>query len=452
MSWVTPPSRLNADTIAAIATAPGRGGIGVVRVSGPQAPSIAQALIGKLPQARLATLANFLDADASVIDQGIALYFAAPHSFTGEDVLELQGHGGPAVMQRLLGRCLEGGARIAEPGEFTRRAFLNDKLDLAQAESVADLIDASSTQAAKSAMRSLQGEFSREIHALVRALIDLRMLVEATLDFPEEEIDFLEAAHAKQKLATIREQLERVVTRAKQGALLREGLQVVLIGQPNVGKSSLLNRLAGEEVAIVTPVAGTTRDTVREEIQIEGIPLHIIDTAGLRETLDEVEKIGIARTWAAVEKAQLALVIIDAARGQEEEDEAILRKLPTGLPVLHVYNKIDLVGESPHAAQEGEAVYLSAKTGAGLEILRDRLLQLAGWQPAEEGVYLARERHLHALAAAKNSLEKAGQNWQQLELLAEELKLAQNALARITGEFSADDLLGEIFSRFCIGK
>lgn len=452
MSWVTPPSLSNADTIAAVATAPGRGGIGVVRVSGPQAPTIAQALIGTLPQPRLATLANFLDKDSSEIDQGIALYFAAPHSFTGEDVLELQGHGGPAVMQRLLARCLEAGARIAEPGEFTRRAYLNDKLDLAQAESVADLIDAASVQAAKSAMRSLQGEFSREIHALVQGLIDLRMLVEATLDFPEEEIDFLEAAQAKQKLAVIREQLERVLNRAKQGALLREGLQVVLIGQPNVGKSSLLNRLAGEEVAIVTPVAGTTRDTVREEIQIEGIPLHIIDTAGLRETQDEVEKIGIARTWAAVEKAQLALVIIDAARGQAAADEAILSTLPSGLPVLRVYNKIDLVGETPHAAQDGEAVYLSAKTGAGLEILHDRLLQLAGWQPAEEGVYLARERHLQALTAAKNSLGKAEQNWQQLELLAEELKFAQNALGRITGEFSADDLLGEIFSRFCIGK
>lgn len=452
MSWVTPPSQSNADTIAAIATAPGCGGIGVVRVSGPQAPSIAQALIGKLPPPRLATLANFLDTDASVIDQGIALYFAAPHSFTGEDVLELQGHGGPAVMQRLLTRCLEAGARIAEPGEFTRRAYLNDKLDLAQAESVADLIDAASVQAAKSAMRSLQGEFSREIHALVQSLIDLRMLVEATLDFPEEEIDFLEAAHAKEKLAAIRGQLERVLSRAKLGALLREGLQVVLIGQPNVGKSSLLNRLAGEEVAIVTPVAGTTRDTVREEILIEGIPLHIIDTAGLREAQDEVEKIGIARTWAAVQKAQIALVIIDAARGQAAADEAILRKLPSGLPVLRVYNKIDLVGGMPHAARDGEAVYLSAKTGAGLEILHDRLLQLAGWQAAEEGVYLARERHLQALNAAKGSLENAGQNWRQLELLAEELKLAQRALARITGEFSADDLLGEIFSRFCIGK
>jgi len=453
MSWVTPPpSPPNADTIAAIATAPGRAGIGVVRVSGAQVTAIAQALIGKLPPPRLATLANFIEADGSVIDQGIALYFVAPHSFTGEDVLELQGHGGPAVMQRVLARCLEAGARMAQPGEFTRRAYLNDKLDLAQAESVADLIDASSAQAAKSAMRSLQGEFSREIHTLVQGLIDLRMLVEATLDFPEEEIDFLEAAHAKQKLAAICEQLQRVLNKAKQGALLREGLQVVLIGQPNVGKSSLLNRLAGDEVAIVTPVAGTTRDTVREEIQIEGIPLHIIDTAGLRETQDEVEKIGIARTWAAVGKAQLALVIIDAVRGQAAEDQAILHKLPSGLPVLRVYNKIDLVGEAPHLARDGEAVYLSAKTGEGLALLHDRLLQLAGWQAGEEGVYTARERHLQALYSAKLKLEIAEKNWQQLELLAEELKLAQHALSSITGEFSADDLLGEIFSRFCIGK
>ena len=422
------------------------------RVSGVEVTAIAQALIGKLPPPRLATLANFIEADGSVIDQGIALYFAAPHSFTGEDVLELQGHGGPAVMQRLLARCLEVGARMAQPGEFTRRAYLNDKLDLAQAESVADLIDASSAQAAKSAMRSLQGEFSREIHTLVQSLIDLRMLVEATLDFPEEEIDFLEAAHAKQKLAAIREQLQRALNKAKQGALLREGLQVVLIGQPNVGKSSLLNRLAGDEVAIVTPVAGTTRDTLREEIQIEGIPLHIIDTAGLRETQDEVEKIGVARTWAAVEKAQLALVIIDAVRGQAAEDDAILRKLPNELSVLRVYNKIDLVGEAPHPARDGEAVYLSAKTGEGLALLHDRLLQLAGWQAAEEGVYTARERHLQALYNAKLSLETAEKNWQKLELLAEELKLAQNALSSITGEFSADDLLGEIFSRFCIGK
>lgn len=438
------------DTIAAIATAPGRGGIGVVRVSGPRVPDIALAILGRDPQARRALLADFKGASGDVIDQGIALFFPGPHSFTGEHVLELQGHGGPAVLQLLLSRCLQLGARLAEPGEFTRRAFLNDKLDLAQAESVADLIDAATAQAAKSAMRSLHGEFSREVHGLVDALIDLRMLVEATLDFPEEEIDFLEAAHAREKLASVREKLERVLLRAKQGSLLREGLQVVLIGQPNVGKSSLLNRLAGEEVAIVTPVAGTTRDTVREEIQIDGIPLHIIDTAGLRDTADEVERIGIARTWAAVEKANLALVIIDAASGLAAEDETILRALPAGLPVLRVYNKIDLVDEAPRG--DGESVHLSAKTGAGLELLHDRLLQMAGWQQAGEDVFMARERHVRALLEARERTGAADQRWQQLELLAEELKLAQNALNAITGEFTPDDLLGEIFSRFCIGK
>ena len=438
------------DTIAAIATAPGRGGIGVVRVSGPRVPDIALAILGREPAPRRAQLADFKDAGGEIIDQGIALFFPAPHSFTGEQVLELQGHGGPAVLQLLLARCLKLGARLAEPGEFTRRAYLNDKLDLAQAESVADLIDAATTQAAKSAMRSLHGDFSREVHGLVDGLIDLRMLVEATLDFPEEEIDFLEAAHAREKLATVREKLEQVLHRAKQGSLLREGLQVVLIGQPNVGKSSLLNRLAGEEVAIVTPVAGTTRDTVREEIQIDGIPLHIIDTAGLRETADEVEKIGIARTWAAVDRANLALVIIDAARGLAAEDEAILRRLPAGLPVLRVFNKIDLVNDVPRLDADG--VHLSAKSGAGLDLLHDRLLEMAGWEQTGEDVFMARERHLRALKEARERLGNADQRWQQLELLAEELKLAQNALNAITGEFSSDDLLGEIFSRFCIGK
>ncbi len=438
------------DTIAAIATAPGRGGIGVVRVSGPRVPDIALAILGREPAPRRAQLADFKDAGGEIIDQGIALFFPAPHSFTGEQVLELQGHGGPAVLQLLLARCLKLGARLAEPGEFTRRAYLNDKLDLAQAESVADLIDAATTQAAKSAMRSLHGDFSREVHGLVDGLIDLRMLVEATLDFPEEEIDFLEAAHAREKLATVREKLEQVLQRAKQGSLLREGLQVVLVGQPNVGKSSLLNRLAGEEVAIVTPVAGTTRDTVREEIQIDGIPLHIIDTAGLRETADEVEKIGIARTWAAVDRANLALVIIDAARGLAPEDEAILRRLPAGLPVLRVFNKIDLVNDAPRLDAAG--VHLSAKNGAGLDLLHDRLLEMAGWEQTGEDVFMARERHLRALKEARERLGNADQRWQQLELLAEELKLAQNALNAITGEFSSDDLLGEIFSRFCIGK
>lgn len=446
------PKRLKDDTIAAIATAPGRGGIGVVRVSGPHVSAIAQAILGKLPSARHAHLANFLDSNGETIDQGIALYFSSPHSFTGEDVIELQGHGGPAVLQILLARCLALGARLAAPGEFTRRAYLNDKLDLAQAESVADLIDAASTQAARSAMRSLQGDFSRQIRSLVDALINLRMLVEATLDFPEEEVDFLEAAQAKQKLETIHGQLNDIFRRAKQGALLREGLQVALIGQPNVGKSSLLNRLAGDEIAIVTAVAGTTRDTVREQIQLEGIPLHLIDTAGLRETNDEVEKIGITRTWAAIEKADLALIIIDAAKGMSAEDRLIIEKLPSKQPVLQIYNKADLLQEIPHIENQENSIFLSAKTGLGVEKLHQRILEIAGWQQTGESTFMARERHIRALNEADKHLIQADQCWQQLELLAEELNLAQKALNSITGEFSADDLLGEIFSRFCIGK
>jgi tRNA modification GTPase len=439
-----------ADTIAAIATAPGRGAIGVVRVSGPATRAIAQGILGRIPAPRHATLADFLDAQGEVLDQGIAFFLPAPHSFTGEDVLELQGHGGPAVLQLVLTRCLALGARLAEPGEFTRRAYLNDKLDLAQAESVADLIEAATAQAARSALRSLRGDFSREVGALRDALIDLRMLVEATLDFPEEELEFLEAAHAREKLTALRQQLDAVFARARQGSLLREGLHVVLIGRPNVGKSSLLNRLAGQEVALVTPIAGTTRDTVRELIQLDGIPVHIIDTAGLRETTDEVERLGIARTWAAVEKANIALLVTEAGTGPAAEDEAILARLPAGLPVLRVVNKIDLLGEAPRLAEE--TVYLSAKTGAGIELLRRRLLALAGWQETGEGVFMARARHLEALTRARAHLEAADTHWQELELMAEELKLAHNALATLTGEFTPDDLLGEIFARFCIGK
>ncbi len=439
-----------ADTIAAIATPPGRGGIGVVRISGPKAPDIALAILGRDPPARHALLADFREANGEIIDRGIALFFPAPHSFTGEHVLELQGHGGPAVLGLLLQRCLKLGARLAEPGEFTRRAYLNDKLDLAQAEAVADLIDAATSQAARSAMRSLSGAFSREVNALVEALIELRMLLEATLDFPDEEVDFLEAAHARERLVSVSEKLEAVLRRARQGHLLRAGLQVVLIGQPNVGKSSLLNRLAGEEVAIVTPVAGTTRDTVREEIQLEGIPLHIIDTAGLRDTADEVERIGIARTWAAVAKADLVILLIDAVRGVAPEDEAILLRLPEKLPVLRVFNKIDLLGEA--AREDAAGIHLSAKTGAGLDLLHHRLLEVAGWEQAGEDVFMARERHLRALESARAHLAAAARAWEALELLAEELKLAQNALGTITGEFTPDDLLGEIFSRFCIGK
>ncbi len=444
--------RLKDDTICAVATAAGRGGIGVVRVSGPQVAFIAQAILGQTPAPRRVHLANFCDHKGETIDQGIALYFSTPNSFTGEDVLELQGHGGPAVLQTILKRCIELGARLAEPGEFTQRAYINDKVDLAQAESVADLINASSEQAARSAMRSLQGEFSKQINGLVEALINLRMLVESTLDFPEEEIDFLEAAHAKEKLNVIDQQIKDVLKVAKQGALLREGVQVVLIGQPNVGKSSLLNRLAGEEIAIVTAVAGTTRDMIRKEISVAGIPLHLIDTAGLRETVDEVESIGIARTWATIAKADLALVILDAQQGLTEADKAIIKSLPESLPILHVFNKTDLLQDTPKEDNANLHIYLSAKTGMGIEKLQHHLLEIAGWEQMGEGVFMARERHIRALNKASEQISQANQSWQQLEILAEELTQAQKALSTITGEFTADDLLGEIFSRFCIGK
>ncbi len=444
----------SADVIAAIATAPGRAAIGVVRVSGPNLEALAQSLLGKVPAPRHAALCDFLDENRGTIDHGIALYFPAPHSYTGEEVLELQGHGGPAVMQLLLRRCLALGARLAEPGEFTKRAFLNDMLDLAQAESVADLIDASTGEAAKSALRSLQGAFSTEVNALTKSLIELRTLVEATLDFPEEDIEFLEQANAVGKLRAIQAQLEKVLLAARQGSILREGISVVLAGRPNVGKSSLLNRLAGEDVAIVTSVPGTTRDAIRQAIEIEGVPLHVIDTAGLRETKDEVEKMGIARTWAAIEKADAVLLIIDSSQSESQEDRKILERLPSRLPRICVYNKIDLLPAEPKAqAVEGEIrVHLSAKTGAGVDLLCAQLLQIVGWQPTGEGVYMARERHLSALREAGQHLSGALENKAQIELFAEELKLAQQALSRITGEFTTDDLLGEIFSRFCIGK
>ena len=443
------PKRPKDDTICAIATAPGRGGIGVVRVSGPLVLAIALAILDKPLRPRQAVLCNFLDADSSVMDQGIALLFPAPNSFTGEDVLELQGHGGPAVLRTIVARCQQLGARLAQPGEFTLRAYLNDKLDLAQAESVVDLINASSSQAAKSALRSLRGEFSQQVNHLVQSLIKLRMLVESTLDFPEEELEFLQAAKAKEQLAVIRAEIDHLLRNAKQGKLLRDGLQVVLIGQPNVGKSSLLNKLAGEEVAIVTPIAGTTRDTVREEITLNGVPLHIIDTAGLRHTEDAVEKIGIERTWAAIEKADLALVILDASFGITPDDRAIMEKLPNNQPIIEVFNKVDLMPQIP---EEAGHLYISAKTGQGLENLQKRLLQLAGWQQTGEEVCIARERHVAALQEAQQHLAQANENWQYLELMAEELTLAQKALSSITGEFTADDLLGEIFSKFCIGK
>ncbi len=442
-----PPAR--PDLIAAIATASGRGGVGVIRISGPDIAPLARAVLGSVPAPRRATFSRFLDREGETLDEGIALHFVAPHSFTGEHVLELQGHGGPVVLNLILARCLELGARLAEPGEFSRRAFQNGKLDLAQAEAVADLIEAASAEAARSAVRSLSGAFSARITELVDAVIRLRMLVEATLDFPEEDVDFLEQADAFGRLDTISTRVAAVRSQAKQGALLREGLTVVLIGQPNVGKSSLLNQLAGYDAAIVTEVAGTTRDTVREAIQIRGVPLHIVDTAGLRETGDPVEKLGIARTWAAIGKADMALLLVDAAHGLGERETAILARLPDG-PRLTIHNKIDVTGEAPRA-EEGE-VWLSARTGAGVDLLREKLLVAAGWQAAGEGAFMARARHLDALDRAAGHLAMARESTGQLELFAEELRLAQSALSEITGEFTADDLLGEIFSTFCIGK
>jgi tRNA modification GTPase len=443
------------EVVAAIATPPGRGGIGVVRVSGPSLAVMLHALVAGDVQARRATRTDFLGADGSVIDQGLVLYFPAPHSYTGEDVIELQGHGGPVVLQMLLRRCLELGARLAAPGEFTKRAFLNDKLDLAQAESVADLIDASTAQAARCALRSLQGEFSDEINTLVQALTDLRMWVEATLDFPEEDVEMLERGAVRAKLESLRHRLAQIIAASRQGRLLRDGIQVVLAGQPNVGKSSLLNALAGAERAIVTEIPGTTRDAVRETISLEGIPLHVIDTAGLREPLDPVEKIGIDKTWEAITIADLVLWVSDAARPETRiVDPALAARLPVGSPKIDIVNKIDLVGTQPYQnkAVNVTEVAVSAKFGNGLEFLRSSILEAVGWGGSSEGVFMARERHLQALYTAVGHLDQAAARHSQIELLAEELKLAQNALACITGEVSADDLLGKIFSHFCIGK
>ena len=462
--------------IAAIATAPGRGGIGVVRVSGVGLSMVLEGLIGRhraaTLQPRAAMFGPFLADDGSEIDRGLAIRFVAPHSYTGEEVLEFQGHGGPVVMQMLLRRVLEAGAliglRLAEPGEFTQRAFLNDKLDLAQAEAVADLIDATTEQAARSATRSLAGIFSQAVHDLVEQVIHLRMLVEATLDFPEEEIDFLQRADALGQLGRIRASLDATLATARQGALLREGMSVVLAGRPNVGKSSLLNALAGAEVAIVTDIPGTTRDRVAQSIQIDGVPLNIIDTAGLRETHDEVERMGIERSWDAIGRADVVLHLTDStARAQLELDAQIAARLGEQVPVVRVINKIDLLGESPgvehdQATADGSyqqvaaTVRLSARSGAGIDGLRALLLELAGWQGAGEGQFIARERHLHALRAAREHLALADaharERDRQLDLFAEELRLAQEKLNLITGEFSPDDLLGVIFSRFCIGK
>jgi tRNA modification GTPase len=442
------------ETIAAIATPPGRGGIGVVRVSGGLARSIAKAIAGVELAPRHATLATFRSGDGGVIDRGIALLFVSPHSYTGEDVLELQAHGGPLVLQQLLQQCVALGARLAQPGEFTQRAFLNDRLDLAQAESVADLIDASSVEAARSAARSLAGDFSRRVHGLVDSLIRLRMHVEACIDFPEEEIDPADRAAQQEQLEAIHRGMEELLSEARQGALLRDGLTVVLIGRPNVGKSTLLNRLAGEDLAIVTPIAGTTRDHVRATVSLDGIPIHLIDTAGLRAAGDEIERIGIERTWAAIESAGAALYITDAASPDDAQEQSHLARLPASMSRVRVMNKVDLTKEAPGVdpARGSNLIRISAKTGAGIEGLRNWLLETAGWKPHGEGLFMARERHLRALQQSREHLLAASGLGQAFELMAEELRLGQQNLAQITGEFAADDLLGEIFSRFCIGK
>ncbi len=442
------------ETIAAIATASGAGGIGVVRVSGALCPSIASQILGHCPAPRYAAYLPFYDSNHILIDRGIAIYYQNPHSYTGEDVLELQAHGGTALMQILLARCIELGARQAEAGEFTRRAYLNDKIDLAQAEAVADVINASTFEAARSAVRSLSGEFSQSINLVLAELINLRMYVEACLDFPEEEIDFITQGKVAEKLAAIIAELNVVFAKAKQGSLLREGMHVVLIGQPNVGKSSLMNQLSGEEVAIVTPVAGTTRDAIKNTIQINGLPLHIIDTAGLRETDDEVEKIGIVRAYRALESAQVALLLVDAAHGIGGDEKSILTRLPQEIGKIWVHNKIDATKESAKLIEKaGELhIYVSAKTGEGIELLKQHLLNFAGYQQNVEGVFMARARHLEALNQVNEHLQRAQKNMHHAELIAEELRLAQEALGSITGEFTPDDLLGEIFSKFCIGK
>ncbi|UZV74169.1 tRNA uridine-5-carboxymethylaminomethyl(34) synthesis GTPase MnmE [Pasteurella multocida] len=450
------------ETIVAQATAPGRGGIGILRVSGPKAVEVAHTVLGKCPKPRMADYLPFKDSDGNVLDQGIALYFKAPHSFTGEDVLELQGHGGQVVLDLLLKRILQlEGLRLAHPGEFSEQAFLNDKLDLAQAEAIADLIDASSEQAARSALKSLQGEFSNKVNQLVDSVIYLRTYVEAAIDFPDEEIDFLADGKIEAHLNDIITQLDHVRSEAKQGSILREGMKVVIAGRPNAGKSSLLNALAGREAAIVTDIAGTTRDVLREHIHIDGMPLHIIDTAGLREATDEVERIGIVRAWSEIEQADRILLMLDSTEADNQDLEKVrsefLTKLPSNIPVTIVRNKADLSGENEGIVEQNgyTVITLSAKTQQGIALLREHLKQSMGYQTNMEGGFLARRRHLEALEQAATHLQQGHVQLTQFyagELLAEELRRVQNHLSEITGQFTSDDLLGNIFSSFCIGK
>ena len=443
----------DADTIVALASAAGQAGIGVVRVSGPNTRAVMSGTCGRPLPAREACLSRFRDAAGRTIDEGIALYFPAPHSYTGEDVLELQAHGSPVILRLLIQRCLQLGARLAEPGEFTRRAFLNDKLDLAQAEAVADVIGASTEQAARSAMRSLQGEFSSLVHELQARLTDARVFVEATLDFPEEDIDPAQQQRLPVALQGLMYAIDAALAAAQQGSLLREGLRVALIGPPNVGKSSLINLLSDDEVAIVTPIPGTTRDLIRQTVEIQGLPVHIVDTAGLRLAQDPVEAIGIARTWDTMANADLVVFVSEASTTDQILHE-VRAKLPPGRPLVHVHNKIDLDERAPARKKTtgGDEVWLSAKTGAGMELLKSAIADAAGWSGAGEGMFMARERHVQALVRCRERLQDASTLIAQAELAAEELRHAQRALSELTGEVVSDDLLGEIFSRFCIGK
>ena len=457
------------DTIAAVSTPPGRGGIGIVRVSGPRAGEVAEAVAGRLPEPRVATSARFLADDGETLDTGLALWFPAPRSYTGEDTLELQGHGGPVVLDRVADRVFSLGARPARPGEFTERAFLNGKLDLVQAEAVADLIDAATHEAARLARRSLDGALSERVNAAVAELVEIRAFIEGALDFPDEEVPDLPEDLLVERLDRVRRAVASARGAAARGNLLREGFGVVIVGRPNVGKSSLLNRLVGRERAIVTEVPGTTRDTVQEPVQVDGLPLRIVDTAGLHPTDDPVERIGIERTWAAVEEADAVLAVVDDRRGLEEADRGILNRIPDRLPRVIVHNKIDLTGapagerqpglesgvESGLESGAGHRIRLSAKTGEGVERLRERLKALAGYEPRAEGLFMARRRHLVALddaLAALDAAKRSGEEGAGSELVAEDLRLAQRALGEITGEFTTDDLLGRIFATFCIGK
>lgn len=445
------------DTIAAIATPPGRGGIGVVRVSGPRSAAIAEAVCGRLPEPRQAALRRFRAANGEMLDQGMVLYFPAPHSFTGEAVVEFQGHGGPVVLDLLLARIVELGARLARPGEFSERAFLSDKLDLAQAEAIADLIASDTAAAARAALRSLQGEFSTQVNGLIEELIALRMYVEAAIDFPEEEIDFLADGVIAARLAALRQRLSALQATAGQGRLLRDGMTVVIAGRPNAGKSSLLNHLAGREAAIVTAIPGTTRDVLREQVSIDGMPMHVIDTAGLRDSDDPIEQEGIRRAWAEIAAADRILMVVDDRLGLTAEEARLRRRLPEATPVTLIYNKIDLSGRTP-MVQDGDwglEILLSAKTEAGLDLLREHLKACMGYRGGGEGIFMARRRHLDALEQAMIALTRAAEQlelFQAGELAAEELREAQSALSEIGGAFTSEDLLSRIFASFCIGK